>query len=139
MQEGLILNYFSRIELNGVSNTLSIEHALTVLYSGRESNLKHRDLGVVFQDLRVQGLGSAATFQATVGSTLNPLLIPEKIRSLLRPPIRDILSGFEGVVNPGEMLCTFLSFCCLRSTRLSFTDFFPQWFSAVLEPGAQPC
>ncbi|KAL5527915.1 hypothetical protein ACEPAG_6716 [Sanghuangporus baumii] len=71
---------------------------------GLESNLKPRELGVVFQDLRVQGLGSAASFQPTVGSTLNPFLIPEKIRALIHPPVRDILSGFEGVVNPGEML-----------------------------------
>lgn len=54
----------------------------------------------------MQGVGSAASFQPTVGSTLNPFLIPEKIRSSLHPPVRDILSGFEGVVNPGEMLRT---------------------------------
>ncbi|KAL5529901.1 SNQ2_5 [Sanghuangporus sanghuang] len=75
-----------------------------IVQKGLENNLKPRELGVVFQDLRVQGLGSAASFQPTVGSTLNPLSIPEKIRAMLHPPVRDILSGFEGVVNPGEML-----------------------------------
>ena len=79
----------------------------------QRSNVKPRELGVAFKDLRVRGLGTAANFQPTVGSTLNPLLIPEKIRTVLHPPIRDILSGFEGVVNPGEMLRKFIVACVI--------------------------
>ncbi|KAL5529897.1 SNQ2_4 [Sanghuangporus sanghuang] len=75
-----------------------------VVRLGRKNNITQRDLGVVFQDLRVQGLAAAAKYQSTVGSTLNPLSLVEKIRELRHPPIRDILTGFEGVVNPGEML-----------------------------------
>ena len=37
---------------------------------------------------------------------LNPLNLLEKIRSLRHPALRDILSGFNGVVRPGEMLRT---------------------------------
>lgn len=76
----------------------------TFIFRHEEKNIISRELGVVFQNLRVQGLGSAASFQGTVGSTINPLRIIEGVRQLLHPPVRDILSGFEGVVNPGEML-----------------------------------
>lgn len=58
----------------------------------------------MFKDLRVVGLGTAASYQSTFGSLFNPAVILEKIRTLRNPPLRDILSGFEGVVRPGEML-----------------------------------
>ncbi|KDR66421.1 hypothetical protein GALMADRAFT_80772 [Galerina marginata CBS 339.88] len=69
-----------------------------------EEDIKSRQLGVAFEDLTVVGLGTSASFQATLGSLLNPLNIISKIRSIRHPPLRDILSGFEGVVRPGEML-----------------------------------
>ncbi|KAI0930785.1 hypothetical protein AcV7_004877 [Taiwanofungus camphoratus] len=69
-----------------------------------ESDIKRRELGVVFQDLRVVGLGATATYQSTLGSALNPLNIADIIKRLRHPPVRDILSGFEGVIRPGEML-----------------------------------
>ena len=61
----------------------------------------------MFKDLRVVGLGAAASYQPTFGSFFNPKLILEKIQALRHPPLRDILSGFEGVVRPGEMLRTY--------------------------------
>ena len=70
----------------------------------QKHNVRPRELGVVFQDLRVQGLGASGNYQPTVGSALNPLSLIETIQSMLHPPVRDIISGFEGVVNPGEML-----------------------------------
>ena len=76
-------------------------------HRGQDSNVKRRELGVVFQDLRVQGLGTAASHQPTVGSVLNPMTVVDTIRALIHPPVRDIISGFEGVVNPGEMLCKY--------------------------------
>ncbi|KAH9045960.1 ABC-2 type transporter-domain-containing protein [Lactarius hengduanensis] len=66
--------------------------------------IQSRELGVMFRDLRVVGLGAAASYQPTFGSFFNPNIILEKIRALRHPPLRDILSGFEGVVRPGEML-----------------------------------
>ncbi|KAH8118882.1 ABC-2 type transporter-domain-containing protein [Phellopilus nigrolimitatus] len=80
------------------------KHLKDIVKRQEEQSITPRELGVVFKDLRVQGLGSAASYQPTVGSMFNPLLIPEKIRQAIHPPVRDILSGFEGVVNPGEML-----------------------------------
>lgn len=74
-----------------------------------DQSIKPRELGVVFRDLRVQGLGRAASYQATLGSTINPLNIPAKVREALHTSVRDIISGFEGVVFPGEMLRTFFS------------------------------
>ena len=58
----------------------------------------------MFKDLRVVGLGAVVCHQPTFGSFFNPKVIFEKIRSSLHPHLRDILSGFEGVVRPGEML-----------------------------------
>ncbi|KAJ6512909.1 pleiotropic drug resistance ABC transporter [Mycena sanguinolenta] len=69
-----------------------------------EANVDRRELGVVFEDLRVVGLGASASYQPTLGSTLNPLSILEQIRTLRHPPLRNILEGFSGVVRPGEML-----------------------------------
>ncbi|KAJ7745683.1 pleiotropic drug resistance ABC transporter [Mycena metata] len=69
-----------------------------------EAQVERRKLGVVFQDLRVVGLGASASYQPTLGSTLNPLSIFENIKTLRHPPLRNILDGFSGVVRPGEML-----------------------------------
>ncbi|KAJ7018816.1 pleiotropic drug resistance ABC transporter [Mycena alexandri] len=69
-----------------------------------EAEVERRELGVVFQDLRVVGLGASASYQPTLGSTLNPLSIFETIKTLRHPPLRNILEGFSGVVRPGEML-----------------------------------
>jgi ATP-binding cassette subfamily G (WHITE) protein 2 (SNQ2) len=68
--------------------------------------IKTRELGVMFQDLRVVGLGASVSYQSTLGSLFNPLRIIEFIQSIRHPPVRDILSGFEGAVRPGQMLCT---------------------------------
>jgi ATP-binding cassette subfamily G (WHITE) protein 2 (SNQ2) len=35
---------------------------------------------------------------------LNPKVALEQLNTLRHPPLRDIISGFEGVVRPGEML-----------------------------------
>jgi ATP-binding cassette subfamily G (WHITE) protein 2 (SNQ2) len=72
-----------------------------------EADIKSRELGVLFENVRVVGLGASASFQPTLGSLLNPLNILESIQYVRHPPLRDILSGFEGVVRPGEMLCKF--------------------------------
>jgi hypothetical protein len=69
-----------------------------------DSGINPRTLGVYFKDLRVIGTGASSSFQNTVGSSLNPKVAYNDIRRLLRPETRDILSGFSGVVRPGEML-----------------------------------
>jgi ATP-binding cassette, subfamily G (WHITE), member 2, SNQ2 len=58
----------------------------------------------LFQDLHVVGLGAAASYQKTFDSFFNPKIILENFRTARNPPLRDILTGFEGVVRPGEML-----------------------------------
>ena len=63
-----------------------------------------RELGVMFEGLKVVGLGASASYQHTVGSVLNPMAAIEQLQTMLHPPLRDILSEFEGVVRPGEML-----------------------------------
>lgn len=88
--------------------SLSLRSGLSYIYIKRRfdsNNIKRRELGVSFRDLRVVGLGATTTYQPTFGSTLNPLNIIGSIQKALHPPVRDILSGFEGVVRPGEMIC----------------------------------
>lgn len=58
----------------------------------------------MFKDLRVIGVGARASLQPTIGSMFNPAAILRNISAMRNPPVRDILSGFEGVVAPGEML-----------------------------------
>ncbi|KAG2050787.1 hypothetical protein BDR06DRAFT_959744 [Suillus hirtellus] len=69
-----------------------------------EESIKGRELGVMFKDLRVIGVGARASLQPTIGSMFNPAAILRNISAMRNPPVRDILSGFEGVVAPGEML-----------------------------------
>ncbi|KAG2073835.1 hypothetical protein BDR04DRAFT_1093970 [Suillus decipiens] len=69
-----------------------------------EESIKGRELGVMFKDLRVVGIGARASLQPTIGSMFNPAAILRNISAARNPPLRDILSGFEGVVSPGEML-----------------------------------
>ncbi|KAK0192729.1 pleiotropic drug resistance ABC transporter [Armillaria mellea] len=85
--------------------TFDLEKTMRAVVKRREeANIKDRQLGVVFENLRVVGLGATASYQETLGSTLNPLNIVNNIRTARHPPLRDILSGFEGVVRPGEMI-----------------------------------
>lgn len=69
-----------------------------------EHQIKPRELGVVFKDLRVVGLGASASYAQTLGSLFNPYNFVEALQNFRHPPVRDILSGFEGVVRPGEMI-----------------------------------
>ncbi|KAG0701470.1 ABC-2 type transporter-domain-containing protein [Suillus ampliporus] len=70
----------------------------------QDEGIKDRQLGVMFKDLRVIGAGSRTSLQPTVGDPFNPATILRKIRQRRHPSTKDILSGFEGVVTPGEML-----------------------------------
>jgi hypothetical protein len=56
------------------------------------------------------------------------------------PPVRDILTGFEGVVKPGEMLrkCCLPSYPIFRALITVHYDF-PQLSLAVLAPVARLC
>jgi ATP-binding cassette subfamily G (WHITE) protein 2 (SNQ2) len=58
----------------------------------------------MFKDLKVAGLGATASYQPTVGTLFNPKVALENFRNSRNPPVRNILSGFSGVVRPGEML-----------------------------------
>ncbi|KAG1787456.1 uncharacterized protein HD556DRAFT_1448797 [Suillus plorans] len=64
-----------------------------------------RELSVMFKDLRIVGVGAHASLQLTIGSMLNPAAILRNTLAMRNQPVRDIFSGFEGIVAPGEMLC----------------------------------
>lgn len=85
-----------------------------------EAQIKRRELGVSFQNLRVVGIGATATLQNTIWSMLNVFgYLGHLVHEFRHPPTRDILSGFEGVVRPGEMLRSFHLFSVPRRFLIS--------------------
>ncbi|KAG8216186.1 ABC-2 type transporter-domain-containing protein [Butyriboletus roseoflavus] len=75
-----------------------------VLKRHGEADIKSRELGVLFDQLRVVGKGTSSSLQSTLGSGLNPMNVLRTIQDLRHPHLYDIISGFQGVVRPGEML-----------------------------------
>ncbi|OJA08202.1 hypothetical protein AZE42_13380, partial [Rhizopogon vesiculosus] len=69
-----------------------------------EQDIKWREFGVVFNDLRVVGISARSSLQSTMGSLFSPSSLLRTISAMRNPSVRDILSGFEGVVAPSEML-----------------------------------
>ncbi|KAI0132440.1 ABC drug exporter AtrF [Xylariales sp. AK1849] len=72
---------------------------------------KTRHSGVVFRDLTVKGVGLGASLQPTVGDFfvglprfLGNLLTKGPKAALGKPPVRELISHFDGCVRPGEML-----------------------------------
>lgn len=70
-----------------------------------------RRSGVVFRNLTVKGAGLGASLQPTVGDIF--MTLPRFLKNLVtkgpkaatgKPPVRDLLSSFDGCVRPGEML-----------------------------------
>lgn len=70
-----------------------------------------RHSGVVFRNLTVKGLGLGASLQPTVGDIF--LGLPRTLRNLFskgpkaasgKPPVRELISNFDGCVRPGELL-----------------------------------
>ncbi|KAK1219766.1 ATP-binding cassette transporter snq2 [Marasmius sp. AFHP31] len=87
------------------SSGQSLEEKLnTVAQRLEAANIKTRQLGVVFEDLRVEGVGSSSSFQPTIGSLLSPFTLAESFHRWRHPSTRCILDGFDGLVKPGEML-----------------------------------
>ncbi|KAF6749443.1 hypothetical protein DFP72DRAFT_1173580 [Ephemerocybe angulata] len=68
------------------------------------AEIKPRQLGVAFRDVEVQGIGASASFQPTLGCLFDPLSVVKEIKNARHPSLKRILSGFEGVVKPGEVL-----------------------------------
>lgn len=96
-----------------------------------------RHSGVVFRNLTVKGAGLGASLQPTVGDIF--MKFPRFLRDLVtkgpraargKPPVRELLSNFDGCVRPGEMLLvlgrpgsgcsTFLKTFC--NQRAGFVD-----------------
>lgn len=72
---------------------------------------KTRHVGVVFRDLTVRGLGLGAALQPTNGDIF--MKLPRLLKNFIsrgpkaaigKPPVRKILSDFNGAIRPGEML-----------------------------------
>lgn len=98
---------------------------------------KTRHSGVIFRNLTVKGAGLGASLQPTVGDIF--LGLPRLLINLFtkgskaatgKPPVRDLLSSFDGCVRPGEILLvlgrpgsgctTFLKAFC--NQRAGFVD-----------------
>lgn len=100
--------------LRGATHNLAIIRFVLTKYSvcrRGEADIKSRELGVLFDQLHVVGKGTSSSFQSTLGSLLNPMNIPRAIQDLRHPHLRNIISGFQGVVRPGEMLRKLLYYC----------------------------
>jgi ATP-binding cassette, subfamily G (WHITE), member 2, SNQ2 len=72
---------------------------------------KTRHVGVIFKNLTVKGMGLGAVLQPTNGDfflgpirTLKNLLTKGPKAAIGKPPVRNLLSDFNGCVRPGEML-----------------------------------
>ncbi|EXL50475.1 hypothetical protein FOCG_08759 [Fusarium oxysporum f. sp. radicis-lycopersici 26381] len=72
---------------------------------------KTRHSGVIFRNLTVRGVGLGSSLQPTVGDFF--LGLPRKLGKLFtqgpkaamaKPPVRDLISNFDGCVRPGELL-----------------------------------
>lgn len=59
---------------------------------------RRRKSGVSFRNLDVYGFGMSTDYQKTVGNSILSLITPRRKRRI------DILHGFEGLVDSGEML-----------------------------------
>ncbi|KAL6855609.1 ATP-binding cassette transporter snq2 [Amphichorda felina] len=72
---------------------------------------KTRHSGVLFRDLTVKGVGLGASLQPTVGDiflglprTLANLFSKGPKAAFAKPPVRELISHFDGCVRPGELL-----------------------------------
>lgn len=72
---------------------------------------KTRHSGVIFRGLTVRGVGLGSSLQPTVGDFF--MSLPRKLgklftqgpkAALAKPPVRDLISNFDGCVRPGELL-----------------------------------
>lgn len=72
---------------------------------------KTRHSGVIFRGLTVRGVGLGSSLQPTVGDFFMGL--PRKLAKLFtqgpkaalaKPPVRELISNFDGCVRPGELL-----------------------------------
>lgn len=93
---------------------------------------------MVFNDLLVRGVGTSSSYQPTLGSILNPLTMLEEIKNARHPPLRDIISGFEGVVKPGEMLRECGYHALNHISLISFSRARKSW-GWVQYPSEDPC
>jgi ATPase subunit of ABC transporter with duplicated ATPase domains len=77
---------------------------IAVLRAAEGANIKLRRASVTFKNLNVSGSGIAMNLQPTVASYLfAPVHLHEWLR-LAKKPQRKIITRFEGIVKPGEML-----------------------------------
>ncbi|KAJ5530797.1 CDR ABC transporter, partial [Penicillium freii] len=79
-------------------NTLAWVQALLQYESENLESGRRRKSGVCFRNLDVYGFGMSTDYQKSVGNSILSLMAQRRKRRI------DILHGFEGLVNAGEML-----------------------------------
>jgi hypothetical protein len=92
----------SKGEQSAVSNT-SFCRPIGGIHRRDDTHIKSCTLRVA-RDLRVVGRGTSNLYLPTLGSMFNPFGILEDIQAARHLKLRDIISGFEGVVKSEEIL-----------------------------------
>ncbi|THH03170.1 hypothetical protein EW145_g6471 [Phellinidium pouzarii] len=95
-------------ELYNKKNVPPFDLELALRETIKQHDLRHLPLGLAFKDLCIFGFdmspSSGNALQSTLGSLLNPVEWVKNLVKMRHPCTRRVISGFEGVVNPGEML-----------------------------------
>lgn len=88
----------------------------------------------MFRDLRVVGLGGGEAVQHNLASPFSPQCLMNYINTLRHSQVRGVISGFEGVVLPGEMLRMYIPFSAFSlayARKFPFTQL--SWVVRVLD------
>lgn len=61
--------------------------------------------GISFRGLTVEGVDASASYGPSVSELIRSIVtLPKTLMSMRNPPLRNIIEGFDGVVEAGEML-----------------------------------
>lgn len=72
-----------------------------VMDQAQGANLESRQMGLVWQNLTVTGLGTGYAIGDTIGSLpLKPFEAIKNFKAILHPPVKTIIDNFEGCVKP---------------------------------------
>ncbi|CAN6607203.1 protein Snq2p [Trichomonascus vanleenenianus] len=70
-----------------------------------DAGRKLNKVGVTFKNLTTKGVDAGASYNPSVGELLRGLInLPKAIMSMRNPPLRNIIEGFDGLIEAGDMV-----------------------------------